>query len=457
MAPNTPSEAIVRVWLEEYGLGRYCEQISNAGYNSMRFVLAAQEEDIRELASDISMEPGHEEVLVSAWVQVTAAQGDFQRSVRRNSSMTHSVSPIHGEREGLVPPASGAAVMKSYASSQLALSVDSEQTFPPSKPRATTEQNQHNEGRKGMSTSLKYKHGRRETSDEKLLRLFNETDADGDGTLDYQEIKKLCQNLGDRMSKAALREAFDRMDPDLTGEVGFEAFRSWRKLKTDMYRRDLRKNVRQVFEMVDESGDGMLDKEECATMMEKISEKFKGVDFDPPFSLEQDFALMDVQQRGAVSWDEFLEWFTDRTGDDEPDIPVLPEYMVRKVVENSGRAAVVHNPAKQQPSSKMGTHRSGMELWTLLKNRHVRSGSELWALLRLRLGMLVQLQKQWGTIGNLYQGKRENIFEDNTVPRFIRDPDSSFCAYWDLVQVCGKRHQVQCIHCFFVASDAHYV
>ena len=37
--------------------------------------------------------------------------------------------------------------------------------------------------------------------------------------------------------------------------------------------------------MVDEDGGGTLDIEECATMMGKIAQNFKGVDFDPPFQL----------------------------------------------------------------------------------------------------------------------------------------------------------------------------
>jgi hypothetical protein len=87
-----------------------------------------------------------------------------------------------------------------------------------------------------------------ETEDDRLRRLFDETDTNGTGTLDMKEIRALCKKLGDRMSATAVQEAFDRMDPDLTGEVGFEAFRRWRKLKMDMYRRELRKNVREVFE-----------------------------------------------------------------------------------------------------------------------------------------------------------------------------------------------------------------
>jgi Ca2+-binding EF-hand superfamily protein len=156
-----------------------------------------------------------------------------------------------------------------------------------------------------------------ETEDEKLRRLFDETDTNGGGTLDMKEIRALCKKLGDRMSATAVQEAFDRMDPDLTGEVGFEAFRRWRKLKMDMYRRELRKNVREVFDMVDEDGGGTLDIDECATMMDKIAKNFKGVDFDPPFHLETDFAAMDVGGVGEVTWDEFQDWFMERTGDDE--------------------------------------------------------------------------------------------------------------------------------------------
>jgi hypothetical protein len=48
------------------------------------------------------------------------------------------------------------------------------------------------------------------------------------------------------------------------------------------------------------------------------------------------------------------------------------------------------------------------------------------------------LQQQWGSISSLYDGKRESRADDFIVPRYIRDPDTAFCAYWDLVQVFGE-------------------
>ena len=94
------------------------------------------------------------------------------------------------------------------------------------------------------------------------------------------------------------------MDPEMTGHVGFEPFRAWRKLKADLYRKELRKNVGNVFTMVDEDGNGTLDIEEVTQMMLKIGKFFKGVDFDPPFQLEKDFAAMDKHGNGEVTWEE---------------------------------------------------------------------------------------------------------------------------------------------------------
>lgn len=58
--------------------------------------------------------------------------------------------------------------------------------------------------------------------------------------------------------------------------------------------------------------------------------------------------------------------------------------------------------------------------------------------------MMVKLQKQWGNIHHLYEAKRESLYEDNVVPRFIRDPDSASVAVWDLAQV----RSVSCHHSF---------
>ena len=89
--------------------------------------------------------------------------------------------------------------------------------------------------------------------------------------------------------------------------MDFEAFRAWRRLKIDLYRKDLRRNVGNVFAMVDEDGGGTLDIEEVTQMMPKIKKLFKGVDFDPPFELESDFADMD--KRGSGKEEDLVQTF----------------------------------------------------------------------------------------------------------------------------------------------------
>lgn len=59
-----------------------------------------------------------------------------------------------------------------------------------------------------------------------------------------------------------------------------------------MCRRKLRQSVAEVFRMVDEDGSGKLGRAEVALLAAKVTKKFAGVEFDPPFELESDFAAM---------------------------------------------------------------------------------------------------------------------------------------------------------------------
>ena len=63
------------------------------------------------------------------------------------------------------------------------------------------------------------------------------------------------------------------------------------------------------------------------------------------------------------------------------------------------------------------------------------SGRALWDLLRSRLLSVVRMQNQWGPLHDLYDAQQESRFETIPLPKRIRDPDSSFSACWDLVQV----------------------
>ena len=126
-----------------------------------------------------------------------------------------------------------------------------------------------------------------------------------------------------------------------------------------------------------------------------------------------------------------------RTGDDEPSIPVLPEYMVSKVAEDKSLNLEKDLGRTAPPQYVMD--KSQTEGRQNQNEAPPRTGRELWAFLRPRLGLLVKLQHQWGQIKDLYEAKREPMSEHQNIPSGIRDPDSTFSAVWDLLQILCPR------------------
>ena len=256
----------------------------------------------------------------------------------------------------------------------------------------------------------------RREEEAKMRKLFSEADTDGSGTLQLKEVRTLCRNMGDRISATALEEGFWRMDPEKTGKVNYEQFQKWWRLKEDTARRELRKNVEQVFRMTDQDGSGKLDREEVAAMAAKISRKY-GAEFEPPFDLDADFADMDTCNTGLVDFKQFATWFKYRTGDDEPEIPVLPEFMVRKVGTLSAQVAVqqVGGRLSRRISSRRKQNAAVESSRKDDGDRPTRSGKRLWSFLRPRLGIIVSLQRQWGRVTDLY-GTGGTLFESSNIP-----------------------------------------
>ena len=57
--------------------------------------------------------------------------------------------------------------------------------------------------------------------------LFSEMDEDGSGTLDFGEVKELCERLGKRMTDAEVHKALLAMDEDGSMEADAEEFVNW--------------------------------------------------------------------------------------------------------------------------------------------------------------------------------------------------------------------------------------
>ena len=62
-------------------------------------------------------------------------------------------------------------------------------------------------------------------------------------------------------------------------------------------------------------------------------------------------------------------------------------------------------------------------------------GAELWNFLRPRLRLLVELQKKWGDVTEIYDSHNKSYHEEVQLPKCIRDPHTKLAATWDLVQI----------------------
>ena len=290
---------------------------------------------------------------------------------------------------------------------------------------------------------------------------FRRLDADGSGTLDREEFAAIAQELRLGLSKKEMNDAWrHHLDPLETGEASYDDFALFfNRIKARERVRLLRK-VSTYFERADVDGDGLLTKEEFALVLGKSK-----IRLDPPFDTDADWDKLNKTRTGdfpefeyEVSYRDFSSWFKERLQMEDADIPgqpkrivilrchfilkttpfcqdrlgtdigkalkkrcvfsVLPEFLVAKIEEAAFFNATEGDKKKGLLSEKRA-HVIGSQ----------RSGKELWASLRPRLVALVQLQRQWGRVHDIYHV--DSHIEGGDLSKWIRDPGA-------------KRHFLRC-------------
>jgi aryl carrier-like protein len=68
--PSSQARDTVESWLGRYELSEYAEGVKGAGYTSIRFLKAATQEDLEEVASEIGMKKVHMKVFLAAWEEL---------------------------------------------------------------------------------------------------------------------------------------------------------------------------------------------------------------------------------------------------------------------------------------------------------------------------------------------------------------------------------------------------
>ena len=147
----------------------------------------------------------------------------------------------------------------------------------------------------------------------------------------------------------------------------------------------------------------------------------------------------------GVNFVNFEEWWKRKAGvAANQGMPVLPEFMVRRVGEKIN-ATHRWERVMQERSKRTSKLKKSKTLrdWELTKieaggNDDASDQNRLshhWRSLKEKLFTLVHMQSSWGSLNSLYAARTESLYADNPLPPYIRDPDSSFSASWDLSSV----------------------
>ena len=104
---------------------------------------------------------------------------------------------------------------------------------------------------------------------EEIAEMFSSFDKDGNGSLDFEEIKTALKSLDFRISEAEMEQLFNEMDIDRSGLIDYEEFMAtlfnWASMAET---RQWEQLVREVFNKIDADGNGKITVSELREMFE---------------------------------------------------------------------------------------------------------------------------------------------------------------------------------------------
>jgi Ca2+-binding EF-hand superfamily protein len=168
----------------------------------------------------------------------------------------------------------------------------------------------------------------------KAWENFQELDVDGGGVLDWDEMCELAKKVGLEWKTRKLRKAYFEMNPLGTG-VGFPQFAIWWSRQQAVARRESRRQVKELFDQYDDDKSGVLDQGEFGKMVAQAEKYLKGLKFDMEENWDELKKVPCSETEMGVNFSAFETWWKLKAQVMDPDIPVLPEFMVMKIGEKS--------------------------------------------------------------------------------------------------------------------------
>eukprot|EP00484_Ammonia_sp_Unknown_P000943 CAMPEP_0197021402 /NCGR_PEP_ID=MMETSP1384-20130603/2264_1 /TAXON_ID=29189 /ORGANISM="Ammonia sp." /LENGTH=705 /DNA_ID=CAMNT_0042449215 /DNA_START=122 /DNA_END=2236 /DNA_ORIENTATION=- len=134
---------------------------------------------------------------------------------------------------------------------------------------------------------------------------FESIDADGNGHIDRDELKKVLFNLGEQVNEEDVTECFKLIDADGNGEISFKEFETWylsSKLR-------ITTDVKKIFHQFDDNGDGHIDCDELRVLLETMNDGEKEITDEDVERAMKELGKHDVQ-KDKISEQEFIDWYS---------------------------------------------------------------------------------------------------------------------------------------------------
>ena len=116
----------------------------------------------------------------------------------------------------------------------------------------------------------------------------------------------------------------------------------------------------------------------------------------------------------CMTFNDFERWWKERAGIVEPDIPVLPEFMVQRIAEQS-RGYGGWTGKSLKPPSEPGSPVSPQDAAR-------KAAQQRWKSLGASLHTLVDMKRQWGALHEMYETRAESLYDVMPLPPWVRDP-----------------------------------
>ncbi len=129
---------------------------------------------------------------------------------------------------------------------------------------------------------------------------FQLFDKNGDGTITVIELGTVMRNLGNNPTDAELQDMINEVDADGNGTLEFDEFCNL--MARQMKETNQEEELKQRFKLFDKDGNGLIDREELRDVMQQLGEKLSEED------IEEMIQDADKNGDGMIDYQEFVKY-----------------------------------------------------------------------------------------------------------------------------------------------------